>query len=257
MAQSSPLRVLILGGTTEASLLARLLLDKPGVSPVLSLAGRTRNPVLPPIPHRIGGFGGVAGLVRYLTEEGVELLVDATHPFAARITPNAAEAARLTGVPLLRLERPGWVPGPGDDWRMVPDMRAAARALGAAPRRIFLTIGRQDLIPFRDEAPQHEYLVRSVDAPEASFLPARTSILTARGPFDVAAERALLMDARIDMLVTKNSGGSDAKLIAARACVLPVIMVDRPSVLNGARTETAEAALAWILDHGTLTARGA
>ena len=251
------MRLLILGGTTEASHLARLLADEPGVSPVLSLAGRTKSPVLPPIAHRIGGFGGVQGLAHYLSVERVELLVDATHPFAARITPNAVEAARIAGVPLLRLERPGWMAGPGDDWRMVSSMKAAAGALGTAPRRVFLTIGRQDLIPFRDEAPQHDYLIRSVDAPDPGLLPSRARIITARGPFGEAAERALLAENRIEMLATKNSGGSDAKLRAARGLGLPVIMVDRPPALPGERVETAEAAMAWIVRHGALTERGA
>lgn len=257
MAPVSPLRLLILGGTTEASALARLLAGEARVAPVLSLAGRTKNPVLPPIPHRIGGFGGADGLARYLTEARVALLVDATHPFASRITPNAAEAARITGVPLLRLERPGWAPGPGDDWRRVRDMPAAAEALGAEPRRVFLTIGRQDLIPFRDQAAQHDYLVRSVDAPEAGLLPPRARILTARGPFGETEERALLLEHRIDVLVTKNSGGSEAKLTAARSLGLPVIMVDRPPRPGGDRVETAAAALDWILGHGAGTERGA
>lgn len=251
------MRLLILGGTTEASQLARLLADEPGIVPVLSFAGRTKSPVLPPIPHRIGGFGGIAGLAAYLSEERVALLVDATHPFAARITPNAAEAARIAGVPLLRLERSGWQPAPGDGWRMVPTMQAAARALGEKPRRVFLTIGRQDLIPFRDEAAQHHYLIRSVDAPEPSLLPPRARILTARGPFDEAAERALLAENGIERLVTKNSGGSDAKLAAASALGLPVIMVERPPSLPGERVETAEAAMTWILRHATRTERGA
>lgn len=257
MAPVSPLRLLILGGTTEASQLARLLADEPGVAPVLSLAGRTKSPVLPPIAHRIGGFGGAEGLARFLTEHGIQALVDATHPFAARITPNAAEAARIASVPLLRLERPGWTPAPGDEWQIVPDMRAAARALGEKPRRVFLTIGRQDLIPFRDKAPQHDYLLRSVDAPEQGLLPARARILTARGPFEEAAERRLLAENGIEILVTKNSGGSDAKLRAARALGLPVIMVERPPISPGDRAETPEAALGWIRAHVARTERGA
>jgi precorrin-6A/cobalt-precorrin-6A reductase len=251
------LRLLILGGTTEASALARLLADEPRIAPVLSLAGRTKNPVLPPIAHRIGGFGGVEGLAWYLSEERVKLLVDATHPFAARITPNAVEAARIAGVPLLRLERPGWTPRDGDDWHPVSSMAEAALALGDAPRRVFLTIGRQDLIPFRDLAAQHAYLIRSVDAPEAALLPPRARLITARGPFAETAERALLTDNRIEFLVTKNSGGADAKLAAARHLGLSVIMVDRAPALPGARVETAEAAMKWILSHGARTDRGA
>lgn len=256
MEPASPLRLLILGGTTEASALARLLAGEPGVAPVLSLAGRTRNPVLPPIPYRIGGFGGAEGLARHLTEHRIEALVDATHPFASRITPNAARAAAMASVPLLRLERPGWAPQAGDDWHPVPSMAEAAQALGATPRRVFLTIGRQDLIPFRDLAPQHDYLIRSVDAPEAALLPPQARFITARGPFAAEAEHALLAEAGIDVLVTKNSGGSEAKLAAARSLGLPVIMVERPPASGGDRAETAEAALAWILDHAR-TRRGA
>jgi len=251
------LRLLILGGTTEASALARLLAAETRVAPVLSLAGRTRNPVLPPIPHRIGGFGGAEGLARYLAEQHIEALVDATHPFATRITPNAVAAAEAARVPLLRLERPGWVPGPGDDWQPASSMDAAAQALGAAPRRVFLTIGRQDLIPFRDRAAQHAYLIRSVDAPEAALLPPSAEVITARGPFAEEAERALLTKTGIDVLVTKNAGGSDAKLAAARSLGLPVIMVERPPAAGGDRVETAEAALAWCLSHGAFTERGA
>ncbi|GAB0119742.1 cobalt-precorrin-6A reductase [Acidisoma sp. 7E03] len=250
------MRLLILGGTTEASALARLLAEETRVTPILSLAGRTRSPVLPLIPHRIGGFGGAEGLARYLAEQRIEALVDATHPFAARITPNAITAARVAGVPLLRLERLGWVPQAGDDWHPVATMAEAAQALGTAPRRVFLTIGRQDLIPFRDLAPQHDYLIRSVDAPEAALLPPQARLITARGPFAAEAERRLLAEAAIDILVTKNSGGSDAKLAAARSLGLPVVMVERPPASGGDRAETAEAALAWILDHAR-TRRGA
>jgi len=201
--------------------------------------------------------GGADGLAAFLRAQRVAALVDATHPFAKTISAHAVAACAAAGVPLLRLERPGWAPGPGDDWHPVATMAAAAQALGAAPRRIFLTIGRQDLIPFRDLAPQHDYLIRSVDAPEAALLPPQARLITARGPFAEAAEQALLAETGIDILVTKNSGGSEAKLAAARSLGLPVIMVERPPVSGGDRAETAEAALAWILDHGVRTMRGA
>jgi precorrin-6A/cobalt-precorrin-6A reductase len=258
MAHGSPLRVLILGGTAEASALARLLAEEPQVAPVLSFAGRTAAPVLPPIPSRIGGFGGAEGLAAHLTAEGVDLLIDATHPFAARISANAERAASLAGVPRLVLQRPPWVAAPGDDWRKVPTVEAAALALGAAPRRVFLTIGRQDLLPFRAQ-PQHRYIIRSVDPPDPALLPPGAAILTGRGPFAEPAERSLMAEHGAEVLVTKNSGGADGKLRAARSLGLPVIMIDRKPAPSGETVPEAAAALAWIRAHAgsRLAARGA
>jgi len=254
------LKILILGGTTEASALARALAGDARFEPVLSLAGRTKAPMTPPIPFRIGGFGGVEGLVQYLKAEHVDLLVDATHPFAAQMSRHAAEAARIAGVPLLVICRPAWRPVEGDHWIPVPDMVAAVAALGAAPRRVFLTIGQKELAPFR-AAPQHHYVIRSVDAPEPDSLPPKAEIITARGPFAEADERRLLSEKRIDVIVTKNSGGTatEAKLAAARALRIPVIMVDRPSRPDVETVETAEAALAWLArlhDAAAVSRRG-
>ena len=246
MAGSSPLRLLILGGTAEASGLARLIAGEAWVASILSLAGRTRAPVLPPIPWRIGGFGGAEGLAAYIRDEGIAALIDATHPFARRISANAALAAVACGIPRLILQRLGWRASAGDDWREVDDIGAAARAIGTAPRRVFLTIGRQDLAPFRDLAPQHDYLIRSVDPPETGLLPPRARILTGRGPFDAAAEQRLMESNGIAVVVTKNSGGADGKLIAARNLRLPVILIARQSPPDGDRVETVEAALAWL-----------
>lgn len=259
MAPGLPLRVLILGGTTEASGLARLVATEDWIAPVLSFAGRTIAPVLPPIPHRIGGFGGAAGLADYLRAEGVDLLIDATHPFANRMSVNAAEAAVMAGLPRLVLQRGPWTRIPGDDWHEVPDVPQAAAAIGGAPARVFLTIGRQDLLPFRDLAPQHAYLIRSVDPPETDLLPPDAEILTGRGPFDAAAERDLMESRKISVVVTKNSGGADGKLVAARALGLPVIMVARQPPPSGETVETASQALDWIARHaGTApVARGA
>ncbi len=254
------MRVLILGGTAEASALARLLADEPQVAPVLSFAGRTAAPVLPPIPSRIGGFGGAEGLAAHLAAERVDLLIDATHPFAGRISANAERAATLTGVPRLMLQRPPWVAAPGDDWRPVPTVEAAALALalGAAPRRVFLTIGRQDLLPFRAQ-PQHRDIIRSVDPPDPALLPPGAAIITGRGPFAEAAERALMAEHGTEVLVTKNSGGADGKLRAARSLGLPVIMIDRKPAPSGETVPEAAAALAWIRSHAgsRLAARGA
>jgi precorrin-6A/cobalt-precorrin-6A reductase len=248
----APLRVLILGGSAEASALARLLADDRRFAPLLSLAGRTRAPALPPIAHRIGGFGGVEGLVRWLGEAGVELLVCATHPFASQMRRNAVEAARRTRTPLLVVERPAWSPVEGDRWTGVADMAAAARALGDAPQRVLLTVGRKDLAPFV-AAGQHAYLIRSIDAPPAQSLPANAEVITARPPFGEACERRLLEARRIEVVVTKNSGGCDtaAKLAAARGLGLPVILVERPPApdvagLDVGRAVDAPEALAWL-----------
>ncbi len=249
--------MLILGGTAEASGLARLLVGEDWVAPVLSLAGRTAAPVLPPIPSRIGGFGGADGLAAYLRAEAIDRLIDATHPFAHRISINAEHAAAMAQVPRLVLRRPPWRPEPGDDWQPVPSVAVAASALGEAPRRVFLTIGRQDLLPFR-AAPHHFYLIRSVDPPDAALLPTRATILTGRGPFPEAAERALMEHHGIDVLVTKNSGGADGKLRSARALGLPVIMVDRKPPPPGETVAEPEAALDWLRAHAaTPAARGA
>jgi precorrin-6A/cobalt-precorrin-6A reductase len=250
-------KLLILGGTSEASALARALKDDPRFAATLSLAGRTAAPVLPSIPVRIGGFGGVTGLARYLREQRIDGLLDATHPFAARITQNAVAAAREAGTPLLLLRRPEWKPVAGDRWIAVADMHAAARALGETPRRVLLTIGQQDLAPFRT-APWHHYVIRSVDPPPPDVRPPVAEIITARGPFMEAAERRLLEDLRIELLVTKNSGGSAtyAKLSAARALGLPVVIVARPPAPQAESVVDIAAALHWLSAlHDTLAAR--
>ncbi len=252
-----PVRTLILGGTSEASALAHALAGDARFAPTLSLAGRTIAPVLPPIPYRIGGFGGVAGLIAYLEAEAIEAIIDATHPFAAQITRHAHQAATASATPLLRIDRPAWRRTAGDQWIEVATMDQAAQALGAAPRRVFLTIGQQDLAPFR-AAPWHHYLIRSVDPPAMAARPPNASIITARGPFAVAAERALLIDQRIDIIVTKNAGAAAtaAKLEAARALSLPVVMIARPAEPPSDRVATAAAALAWIEAHAASIRRG-
>ncbi|MDE1174038.1 MAG: cobalt-precorrin-6A reductase [Parvibaculaceae bacterium] len=245
------LNILILGGTTEASALARALKDDVRFAPMLSLAGVTKSPVLPPIPHRIGGFGGIEGLADHLRREKIALMVDATHPFAARMSFNAAGAAALANVPLLAVARAPWLPVAGDQWIMTPGMESAADALGDVPKRVFLTIGQKDLAPFR-RARQHHYLLRSVDAPEADHLPPSVTLISARGPFAEADERVLLAGHRIDVIVTKNSGGTAtmAKLAAARALSLPVVMVERPARPQGVETVgTADEAMAWLARH--------
>lgn len=207
---------------------------------------------MPQIPVRIGGFGGVEGLRNYLRAEQVEAVVVATHPFAVQMRAHAVEALRGMKMPLLMIERPEWLAGPGDHWTPVADMRRAAAALGSARRRVFLTVGRKDLAPFA-AAPWHDYLIRSVDAPPPECLPQGARIVTARGPFDESLERQMLLGERIEVIVTKNSGGAatQAKLAAARALGLPVIMVARPdwpdvSGLEAAVATEAAGALRWL-----------
>lgn len=234
-----PMRVLILGGTTEASAIARGLAGDTRFEVVLSFAGRTIAPVPPPVPYRVGGFGGATGLTAYIAAHGVDVLVDATHPFAAQMRAHAATVA----IPRIAVLRPAWLREPGDDWRDVASMAAAAAALGTQPRRVFLTVGQQELAPF---GPPHRYLIRSVDPLLA--VPPGAVAFTARGPFDVAGERALLADHDIQILVTKNSGGSAtaAKLVAARALGVAVVMVARPPLPAGDIVPDAAGALAWL-----------
>jgi precorrin-6A/cobalt-precorrin-6A reductase len=242
------MRILILGGTTEASALAERLAGNPAFTPLLSMAGRTSDPRPMPIPTRIGGFGGVEGLVRFLAQERIEAVIDATHPFAAIMSRNAAEACAQAQVPLLALRRPPWVAQEGDRWIEVSSMEDAVRALGETPRRVFLTVGRLELPPFA-AAPQHTYLVRTIE-PIGDALPVPNVIaIQDRAPFDEAAERALMAREQIEVVVTKNSGGMATypKIAAARALGLPVIVVARPEKPRGVEeVAAAEAALAWL-----------
>ncbi|UFN47808.1 cobalt-precorrin-6A reductase [Roseomonas sp. OT10] len=242
------MRLLILGGTTEASALARLLAGDARFAATLSLAGVTRHPLPQPVPVRVGGFGGVEGLARYLAEARIERLVDATHPFAARMSRHAVEAAAQAGIPLLRIERPAWWPERGDLWTEVPDMAAAAAVLGLMPRRVLLTVGQKELAPFA-AAPWHRYTLRSVDPPDPASLPPGTEVLTATGPFTREGEEALLAARGIEVVVSKNSGGSAvaAKLEAARALGVTVVMVARPPLPPAETVPDAAAARRWLL----------
>jgi len=244
-----PLRVLILGGTTEASALARQVAGDPRLAPILSLAGRTANPRAQPIATRSGGFGGIDGLVRYLREGAIEAVIDATHPYADQMSAHAVAACREAGVPLASLVRPAWQAEPGDHWQIVPDFRTAANALGAMPRRVFLSLGRQELHVFA-AAPQHHYIARLIERPERADLPPDLRLVQTRGPFDREAELRLLTDERIDVMVSKNSGGDAtyAKIEAARALALPVVMIARPHKPAGHVVADAEEAVAWLHD---------
>ena len=242
-------RILLLGGTTEARQLAERLAADPRYEATISLAGRTLQPRSLPLPVRMGGFGGAEGLARYLSEEGIDLLIDATHPFANRISANAAQAATLTGTPLFALRRPGWQRQPGDRWTGVGDLEAAVDALGDTPRRVFLAIGRQEAHVV-NRAPQHAYLVRSVDPVEPPLTVPQANYILATGPFSEEDERALLAAHRIDVIVTKNSGGTATygKLAAARALGIEVVMVERLHPPEVAAVATVTDALDRI-DH--------
>ncbi|MCG5527639.1 MULTISPECIES: cobalt-precorrin-6A reductase [Halorhodospira] len=241
-----PLRVLLLGGTGEALALGQALEQEPGIAAVYSVAGVTRRPRLPRLPVHRGGFGGVAGLAGYLRQHGVHCLVDATHPFAAGISANAAAAARQTGTALLAVRRPAWQPGPGEQWHRVADMAAAAEALGPQPGRVLLTIGNQE-VPAFCAAPHHHYWIRCLEPPER--MPPGARILFQRGPFHYADECRLLREHGIDTLVTKNAGGAAtrSKLDAARDCGVRIVMVERPPDPPEAEVATeVEQALAWL-----------
>jgi precorrin-6A/cobalt-precorrin-6A reductase len=242
------MRILLLGGTTEAGLLARALHDD-NADAIYSYAGRTEAPMAQPLPTRTGGFGGAAGLQAYIAAEGITHIVDATHPFAAQMSMNAALAAMATGVPLLALERAPWLPTPTDRWQHVPDLTAAALALGPTPRRVFLAIGRQHLDVFAS-APQHHYLLRLVDAPADLPLPNAT-VTIARGPFTPAGDKALMRDHGTEIVVAKNAGGKGAvaKIAAARDLGLPVIMVDRPALPDRAVVRSVADVMDWIAAH--------
>jgi precorrin-6A/cobalt-precorrin-6A reductase len=237
-------QVLVLGGTGEARALAAALLAE-GVDVLSSLAGRTADPVLPAGPVRVGGFGGAEGLAGWLAEHRPRAVVDATHPFAAQITASAATAAAAHGTPLLRLQRPGWTPGPGDDWRYVASLAEAAEAV-AGHASVFLTTGRQGVAAFAGLPGR--VLVRSVDPPDEP-LPAGTTLLLDRGPFSLADELTLMREHAVDVVVTKDSGGhlTEAKLVAARELGLPVVLVRRPPLPPGVETvATVAGALAWL-----------
>jgi precorrin-6A/cobalt-precorrin-6A reductase len=240
------MRVLLLGGTTEARLLAGELVARHDVT--VSLAGRVRAPLPLPGTVRVGGFGGVDGLVAWLRAHGTDAVVDATHPFASTMTAHAAAACTLVDVPLLRLQRPAWTPVPGDDWRPVADLPAAAEVAAGLGERVFLTTGRSGLAVFAGV--DRWFLVRSVDPPEPP-VPGRMRVLLDRGPFTLDGERSLLREHAIDVLVTKNSGGPAPKLAAARELGVPVVVVERPPLPRGViAVPSVDAARDWVSSGG-------
>ncbi|MCD9148577.1 cobalt-precorrin-6A reductase [Pseudophaeobacter flagellatus] len=239
-------RTLVLGGTTEASTLALALADS-GADAVFSYAGRTAKPVPQPLPMRVGGFGGVAGLLAYLRENDISHVVDATHPFATQMSRNALQACAQAGVAICAFERPAWQARVGDKWRHVPDMAGAVAALPEQAARVFLAIGKQNLAVFAAK-PQHHYLLRLVDAPAADLPLPDCTVELARGPFDPAGDLALLRRHRITHIVAKNAGGAGAaaKLTAARGLGLPIVMIDRPGLPARRMLGTLAEVLAWL-----------
>jgi precorrin-6A/cobalt-precorrin-6A reductase len=242
-------RVLILGGTAEGRALAQDLSDLPVIS---SLAGRVARPRLPIGEVRIGGFGGPQALARWLAAQDIAAVVDATHPFAERMSASAEQASATSGVPLLRLERPGWQARPGDRWHWVDDLPGAAAALEVLDaRRVFLTTGRQGLSAFASDVVRW-YLIRCVDPPQVA-LPGNHELVLDRGPYTLDGQLRLLDAHAIDVVVTKDSGGelTVAKLDAARARRLPVIVVRRPPRGAVATVRTVEEAAAWARRHAS------
>jgi precorrin-6A/cobalt-precorrin-6A reductase len=223
--------ILILGGTADARILAGKLAEDTDYTLLLSLAGRTRDPVAQPVPVRTGGFGGAEGLATFLKQNHIDTLIDATHPYAARISANAVKAAAIAEVPLIALRRPAWKAQSGDSWHTVESVGDAVTALGEKPQTVFLALGRQELLPF-EAAPQHNYVIRSVDPVEPPLDVPSARYFTARGPFVEDDERQMLVQNAIGIIVCKNSGGtaSYGKIAAARALGIPVIIIDRPDL---------------------------
>lgn len=239
------MRVLILGGTSDATELAAQMAQFSAIEVISSLAGRTRAPALPQGQVRVGGFGGVEGLVEYLRTEQIDCLIDATHPFAAQITWHGAAAAQHCQIPFLMLHRPVWQPVSGDRWIEVASHEAAAAILPELAQRIFLTIGRQELAAFAHLSDLW-FLMRMIDPPQPPIPPGE--LLLERGPFTLAHEQALLQQYQIEAIVSKNSGGDAtyAKIQAAREAGLPVVMVQRPTLPNGDRAATVAEAIDWL-----------
>ncbi|WKL16341.1 cobalt-precorrin-6A reductase [Comamonas testosteroni] len=242
-------QVLLLGGTFDAYMLSTLL-HEAGVQAIYSYAGATQTRRTPALPMRVGGFGGVQGLVDYLSAHHITHVIDATHPFAAQMSANAIAACARLDLPLLSMERPAWQSRPGDQWQHVPDMAAAAKLLSPMLKRVFLAIGRKQLAAFAGLADEHQFVLRVVDQDGGALpLPAYSyELIVARGPFQLADELALLRQYRIDCIVSKNAGGADtyAKIEAARQLGIAVIMVDRPVLTQRVQCQSPQQAMEWL-----------
>jgi len=244
-------RILVLGGTGEGFRLAERLAVIPGTDVISSLAGRTPAPKVPVGAVRRGGFGGPDGLTVYLTTERIAAVIDATHPFASRMSRNAALACAAADIPIVHVWRPGWSRAAGDDWREVETITDAAAAIPGDAGLTFLTTGKTQLWAFagHDDVPFLARVVSPIPSRDRERgLPAQLSFIYDRGPFDLDAERLLLTERGVKLIVTKNSGGDAAyaKLIAARELAIPVIMVRRPDAPDGTCVADADAALAWL-----------
>jgi precorrin-6A/cobalt-precorrin-6A reductase len=246
-------KVLILGGTGDAVKLAAQLAHIPTIEVISSLAGRTKKPAALVGQVRIGGFGGAEGLAKYLQENAIDILIDATHPCAGQITVNGEIASQLVNIPHLMLVRPQWERVTGDHWIEVETIAAAAMAIPELVRRVFITSGRQQLEPFLERSrlypnlePEMWYLIRSIDPPDLE-LP-NSKLLLDRGPFNLEQERRLLREYQIEAIVSKNSGGEAtyAKVVAARELGIPIIMVQRPASPEGEKVASIAEAIAWL-----------
>ncbi len=249
-------RLLILGGTTEARALADQARQRhgPGLDVITSLAGRTANPVGQIGQDgavRVGGFGGVGGLADYLERQSIDVVIDATHPFAATMSDHADRACAQTRIPRLMVVRAAWKMQDGDHWIEVDDLEAAVRALAALKKdtvlRVMLTLGASAPTHFADLEGVW-FLARMIEAPGAPLPLRHARVIEGRGPFTEAGERALLTRHRIDVLVSRLSGGDAtyAKIIAARGLGLPVVMIKRPALAPGPHAETVADALDWL-----------
>jgi precorrin-6A/cobalt-precorrin-6A reductase len=242
---SAMTRALILGGTSDASLLAAEI-ARARLDAVYSYGGRTRAPAEQPLPIRIGGFGGPHGLADYIRQEGITHVIDATHPFAAEMSRNAVAACAETETPLIALERATWVKAPGDNWIEVADIYSAVAALPEKPAQVFLAIGRQHIAPFAAK-PQHAYTLRFVDPPE-SALPFDADVIVSRGPFTLDGELQMMRSRGIEWIIARNSGGTGAraKIDAALELGLPVIMLARPRLPERSRVESVAEVMEWL-----------
>ncbi|HZZ63329.1 MAG TPA: cobalt-precorrin-6A reductase [Roseiarcus sp.] len=241
---------MILGGTSEASALSRRLAAEADVDALLSLAGVTADPAPAPIPRRIGGFDGPEGLEATLRAERIDALIDATHPFAARMSANAVAACRATATPLVVFTRPPWPQQEGDRWIEVATMEEAVDALPPARRTVLLTQGRLQLAAF-GRAPQHRYIVRAIDPPAEAEALADGRLILARGPFALSDELKLMREEKVQILVTKNSGGRATypKIEAARTLGVDVVVVKRPKPPEAEILHDLDAVMAWIDSH--------
>lgn len=220
------------------------------VTATISLAGRVSSPKPQDLPVRVGGFGGVEGLKEYLRQVGVTHVIDATHPFASQMSTHAILACGACNIPLIGLVRPPWRARPEDTWIHVPDIDGAVKAMDRPASRVFLAVGRMHLGAFTTHT-QHHYVLRLVDAPDQKIPLSQTTVIVDRGPFDVAGDMSLMQSQKIDLVVSKNAGGSGAvaKITVARQLRIPVIMIDRPIIPPRHEVESVEAALNWLRDH--------